>query len=113
MIRRPPRSTRTDTLFPYTTLFRSKDGGADYIGFQITDPWTLRPETVLRISSLNKTQAKPNPDGSYTYVIALQDPGVANWIDTAGLDRKSVVQGKSVSGRVDLGGRSSITKKNK
>src|SRR3546814_15850555 len=33
MIRRPPRSTRTDTLFPYTTLFRSIctaliDGGA-------------------------------------------------------------------------------------
>src|SRR3546814_5467529 len=28
MIRRPPRSTRTDTLFPYTTLFRSK-GKAD------------------------------------------------------------------------------------
>src|SRR3546814_20430756 len=25
MIRRPPRSTRTDTLFPYTTLFRSAD----------------------------------------------------------------------------------------
>src|SRR3546814_10296910 len=35
MRRRPPRSTRTDTLFPYTTLFRSqgdpgrRDGGAD------------------------------------------------------------------------------------
>src|SRR3546814_2634249 len=28
MIRRPPRSTRTDTLFPYTTLFRS--GPADF-----------------------------------------------------------------------------------
>src|SRR3546814_2141048 len=27
MIRRPPRSTRTDTLFPYTTLFRSRDAG--------------------------------------------------------------------------------------
>src|SRR3546814_14915271 len=27
MIRRPPRSTRTDTLFPYTTLFRSAVGG--------------------------------------------------------------------------------------
>src|SRR3546814_6646508 len=27
MIRRPPRSTRTDTLFPYTTLFRSPDRG--------------------------------------------------------------------------------------
>src|SRR3546814_17101301 len=26
MIRRPPRSTRTDTLFPYTTLFRSGEG---------------------------------------------------------------------------------------
>src|SRR3546814_10576457 len=25
MVRRPPRSTRTDTLFPYTTLFRSPD----------------------------------------------------------------------------------------
>src|SRR3546814_18054296 len=30
MIRRPPRSTRTDTLFPYTTLFRSRTAlGAD------------------------------------------------------------------------------------
>src|SRR3546814_5132273 len=28
MILRPPRSTRTDTLFPYTTLFRSKNIGA-------------------------------------------------------------------------------------
>src|SRR3546814_6160046 len=28
MIRRPPRSTRTDTLFPYTTLFRAKIIGA-------------------------------------------------------------------------------------
>src|SRR3546814_1076816 len=27
MIRRPPRSTRTDTLFPYTTLFRSGPSG--------------------------------------------------------------------------------------
>src|SRR3546814_6832189 len=29
MIRRPPRSTRTDTLFPYTTLFRSRAHPAD------------------------------------------------------------------------------------
>src|SRR3546814_7407648 len=29
MIRRPPRSTRTDTLFPYTTLFRSEDREVD------------------------------------------------------------------------------------
>src|SRR3546814_21180371 len=29
MIRRPPRSTRTDTLFPYTTLFRSRVTAAE------------------------------------------------------------------------------------
>src|SRR3546814_16341718 len=33
MSRRPPRSTRTDTLFPYTTLFRSDDRG-----FSISSP---------------------------------------------------------------------------
>src|SRR3546814_10521600 len=33
MIRRPPRSTRTDTRFPYTTLFRSDDGIDGYSGF--------------------------------------------------------------------------------
>src|SRR3546814_11100954 len=32
MVRRPPRSTRTDTLFPYTTLFRSLEGLGDQIG---------------------------------------------------------------------------------
>src|SRR3546814_8625929 len=31
MIRRPPRSTRTDTLFPYTTLFRSGQSAFDRI----------------------------------------------------------------------------------
>src|SRR3546814_7570287 len=39
MIRRPPRSTRTDTLFPYTTLFRSDETvyPAEVVG---TDPAT-------------------------------------------------------------------------
>src|SRR3546814_5148474 len=32
MIRRPPRSTRTDTLFPYTTLFRSHQHGQGRLG---------------------------------------------------------------------------------
>src|SRR3546814_2567193 len=31
MIRRPPRSTRTDTLCPYTTLFRSVQGAGDQV----------------------------------------------------------------------------------
>src|SRR3546814_3406214 len=34
MIRRPPRSTRTDTLFPYTTLFRSRSYGLREFVFQ-------------------------------------------------------------------------------
>src|SRR3546814_9145983 len=37
MIRRPPRSTRTDTLFPYTTLFRSRQG----LTFHDPDPARL------------------------------------------------------------------------
>src|SRR3546814_1286897 len=35
MIRRPPRSTRTDTLFPYTTLFRSTTRRRLALAFQI------------------------------------------------------------------------------
>src|SRR3546814_8907277 len=37
MIRRPPRSTRTDTLFPYTTLFRSY---RDSVGVRLGHRWT-------------------------------------------------------------------------
>src|SRR3546814_20473664 len=37
MIRRPPRSTRTDTLFPYTTLFRSLDIPPAFIGVHVGD----------------------------------------------------------------------------
>src|SRR3546814_9401020 len=36
MIRRPPRSTRTDTLFPYTTLFRSNNTVDDQL---VAVPW--------------------------------------------------------------------------
>src|SRR3546814_20474333 len=35
MIRRPPRSTRTDTLFPYTTLFRSANSALVFLGVLI------------------------------------------------------------------------------
>src|SRR3546814_2596453 len=37
MIRRPPRSTRTDTLFPYTTLFRSDQVLDGPVGRQVMD----------------------------------------------------------------------------
>src|SRR3546814_12045592 len=39
MLRRPPRSTRTDTLFPYSTLFRSKNLKEPCAAFvRLTDP---------------------------------------------------------------------------
>src|SRR3546814_2596590 len=43
MIRRPPRSTRTDTLFPYTTLFRSRSGVVplDSVGVRRYSPLTI------------------------------------------------------------------------
>src|SRR3546814_14996806 len=37
MIRRPPRSTRTDTLFPYTTLFRSLGAGKVMASWAMAD----------------------------------------------------------------------------
>src|SRR3546814_1435994 len=47
MIRRPPRSTRTDTLFPYTTLFRSghpiyRQTLQDVVKAEALDPATVR-----------------------------------------------------------------------
>lgn len=70
-----------DEAFVITTL----DGGAAYSGFQVSDPWTISPYPFYATTSRNTSQITPNPDGSHTYVISLIDPGVANWIDTAGL----------------------------
>src|SRR3546814_4463049 len=47
MIRRPPRSTRTDTLFPYTTLFRSDFGGMRAI-FATIASTSFTPMVFLR-----------------------------------------------------------------
>src|SRR3546814_9132063 len=46
MIRRPPRSTRTDTLFPYTTLFRSPVGASA----RPLPPARRRPRTRRSVS---------------------------------------------------------------
>lgn len=74
------RLTEEDALVITTTA-----GGARYRGFQVTDPWTMAPDPVYRQSSLNTSQQAPNPDGSTTFVLSLVDPGVHNWVDTAGL----------------------------
>src|SRR3546814_12347145 len=49
MIRRPPRSTRTDTLFPYTTLFRSTGADAGAVDTLIPlDPDTPHQVEILQ-----------------------------------------------------------------
>src|SRR3546814_9175095 len=47
MIRRPPRSTRTDTLFPYTTLFRSSQDLEDVGNRAGNDPTASRLPHVV------------------------------------------------------------------
>src|SRR3546814_6046590 len=53
MIRRPPISTRTDTLFPYTTLFRSRAVELDLAGLQ-TDIGIM-PARLLSVLEATKT----------------------------------------------------------
>ena len=62
-----------------------KDGGAEYFTVPLSNIWGTTLDIVDRTGSLNKAQSLPNEDGSYTYVISPVDPGVANWIDSAGL----------------------------
>src|SRR3546814_15169031 len=87
MIRRPPRSTRTDTLFPYTTLFRSPAVSQQKfvsIGTGgVTGVYYAAGGAICRL--VNKDRA---------------DHGVRCSVESTGgsvfRDRKSVVEGKSV-----------------
>lgn len=60
--------------------------GAVSLGIQLSDPWGVAYEYASRTSSLNTAQAKPNPDGTYSFVISTRDPGVYNWLDPEGYD---------------------------
>src|SRR3546814_14577694 len=51
MIRRPPRSTRTDTLFPYTTLFRSLAGLQAQGETSVREPHPTRDYTERMLSA--------------------------------------------------------------
>src|SRR3546814_5274540 len=49
MIRRPPRSTRTDTLFPYTTLFRSPGHAPSlFLPTTTTGSFTIYPTPIMQ-----------------------------------------------------------------
>src|SRR3546814_14780861 len=68
MIRRPPRSTRTDTLFPYTTLFRTPDG-KHLLAHELTH--------VVQQKGMGKTrglQRQSTGNTAETEQLALADP---------------------------------------
>src|SRR3546814_13303277 len=101
MIRRPPRSTRTDTLFPYTTLFRSDQPDQTSVASTTPIPAAVSVSRERRNPAAANNWSNSRGERSRPLVIASM------------LDRKSGVQGKSVSVRVDHGGRRIIKKKNK
>src|SRR3546814_4452247 len=66
MIRRPPRSTRTDTLFPYTTLFRSYRSDFDFLIIvndkrltEKVDFWGKLEDRLIRELAIDKTLKTP------------------------------------------------------
>ncbi|MEZ5246936.1 MAG: hypothetical protein R2707_17725 [Acidimicrobiales bacterium] len=63
----------------------------NYQGIQLADLWWSSLEYANRQTSLTGDQARPGSDGSFTFVVAHRDPGVANWLDTTGLPRGSIV----------------------
>src|SRR3546814_9856035 len=76
MIRRPPRSTRTDTLFPYTTLFRSQPSQPDRGGNpDLARPAALcldragHPTSVFEGASITTT---PSADAAPTDMTAMR-----------------------------------------
>src|SRR3546814_13041316 len=93
MIRRPPRSTRTDTLFPYTTLFRSAVAGkADGASLRIRQCGTDRrrhaeahgAETARRQPAVRRRHADT---GLARKRLALRDPHLV--LADVGRDRGS------------------------
>ncbi|MET0983917.1 MAG: hypothetical protein ABW034_00785 [Steroidobacteraceae bacterium] len=64
--------------------------GAKYLGFDLTTPWLVSVEHIRGTGSLNSNQAVANKDGTYTYIVAAQDPGVRNWVDTQGLHQGQI-----------------------
>src|SRR3546814_891840 len=68
MNRRPPRSTRTDTLFPYTTLFRSERVGIDRVEIGHEDHVAL----VDRLPASDRRAVEHQPVGEF---ILADQPG--------------------------------------
>src|SRR3546814_9146750 len=82
MLRRPPRSTRTGTLFPYTTLFRSLYGGEYRGGSCIPDYYGSKPADALAWVSLasanNTAQTQNSPIFAYDGDLAISGTNGVN-----------------------------------
>src|SRR3546814_1144964 len=70
MIRRPPRSTRTDTLFPYTTLFRSTGASGDGAPSRRT---ARRARTLAERGVMAQLAPLPSPTLALPALIASAD----------------------------------------
>jgi hypothetical protein len=90
------------------------DGGAEYFTVPLSNIWGTTLDLVDRTGSLNKAQSVANEDGTYTYVIAATDPGVANWIDSDGLSEGILTLRMAEFGgdgpKEDLGARGRVVK---
>jgi hypothetical protein len=56
----------------------------------VTNDWTITDNYWDQQTSLNISQAKKNPDGTYTIVISPTDPTVWNWVSTGGLNQGTI-----------------------
>lgn len=65
-------------------LIRVVQTDAPYASIQAGDPWMMVGSSRETQNSLNRSQTVVSTDGTITYAIAPDDPGLANWIDTAG-----------------------------
>jgi hypothetical protein len=68
-------------------VVRAWPASGNYQGIQLADLWFSSLEYANRQTSLTADQAQRAADGSYYFVIAARDPGVANWLDTVGRRR--------------------------
>jgi hypothetical protein len=64
---------------------------APYLGFQLGSLWYISLDYINHQTSLNGTQAQADPDGKIRIVVAEQNPGVTNWVETTG-HRKGFLQ---------------------
>src|SRR3546814_13252657 len=77
MIRLPPRSTRTDTLFPYTTLFRSLKLARQPYSRWRNDP--IRDADVLRAYRINALHDAHEDDPTFGYRYLADEARRAGW----------------------------------